>query len=233
MKSGKAGGSTELVGEMIRAAGQAGVKKMTENRSMVVDEEKVPRDWELSTLIPIYKGEGDPLECEAHRAIKLLEHEMKILERVLESTLRKNVSTDGMQIGFMPGEGTTDSIFVIRQMHGHSEEFEVKVGLHQESVLSPLLFVAVMEVLTREIREGLTWELLYANDLVLMAENIEAKGLKVNTGKTKVMVSGNNCGDVEWAGKWPCTVYGNSVVLEVIRFDVQGVVDEFTSGAQM
>ena len=32
----------------------------------------------------------------------------------------------------------------VRTKQGSSEEFEVKVGVHQRSVLSPLLFVAVM-----------------------------------------------------------------------------------------
>ena len=41
------------------------------------------REWELSTLIPIYKGKGDPMECGSYRAIKLLEHGMKVLKRVL------------------------------------------------------------------------------------------------------------------------------------------------------
>ena len=104
---------------------------------------------------------------------------------------------------------------IVKTKHGNSEEFEVKVGVHQGSVLSPLLFVVVMEALTQDVREGLPWELLYADDLVLMAESIEelkgkvlrwkecmeAKGLKMNIGKTKVMVSGTNCGDVERMGK--------------------------------
>ena len=74
-------------------------------------------------------------------------------------------------------------------------------------------------------------ELLYANNLVLMAESIvelkekvlrwkecmEAKGLKVNTGKTKVMVSGKNCGDVERLGKLPCTVCGKGTGNNSIR----------------
>ena len=50
MKSGKAGGPTELVGEIIRAAGKVGVKKMTEICNMVVEEEQIPKDWELSTF---------------------------------------------------------------------------------------------------------------------------------------------------------------------------------------
>ena len=31
---------------------------------------------------------------------------------------------------------------------GYSEEFEVKVGVHQGSVLSPLLFIIVLEALS-------------------------------------------------------------------------------------
>ena len=51
-----------------------------------------------------------------------------------------------------------------------SEEFEVKVGMHQESVLSPFLFPLVVDVITAIEREG---ELLYADDLVLMSERIK------------------------------------------------------------
>ena len=76
---------------------------------------------------------------------------------------------------------------------------EVKVGLHQGSVLSPLLFAAVMDVVSSDARSGLPSELLYADDLVIMAPTMEqlgrrvadwrasllAKGLKVNAGKFK------------------------------------------------
>ena len=55
----------------------------------------------------------------------------------------------------------------------YSDEFEVKVGVHQGSVLSPLLFTIVLEALSRDIRVGCPWELLYADDLVLMAESME------------------------------------------------------------
>ena len=39
----------------------------------------------------------------------------------------------------------------------------VKVGVHQGSVLSPLLFIIVLEALSREFRECLPLELLYAD----------------------------------------------------------------------
>ena len=55
----------------------------------------------------------------------------------------------------------------VRVGEGYSEEFEVKVGVHQGSVLSPLLFIIVLEALSREFRCGVPWEDLYADDLVV------------------------------------------------------------------
>ena len=64
-----------------------------------------------------------------------------------------------------------------------SEEFEVKVGMHQGSVLSPFLFALVGDVVTEFAREGELSELLFADDLVLMSETIEGlrnKLIKLN-----------------------------------------------------
>ena len=85
---------------------------MTKKCNHVVREGAMPIEWELSTLIPIYKGKGDPMECGSYRAIKLLEHGMKVLERVLERRLRMKVNIDG----FMSGKGTVDAIFIVRQL---------------------------------------------------------------------------------------------------------------------
>jgi len=85
----------------------------------------------------------------------------------------------------------------------YSAEFNVTVGVYQGSVVSPLLFIIVMEALSQEFRTGCPWELLYANDLVIVAESLEeltekfrlwkqgmeAKGLRVNMTKTKFLHS--------------------------------------------
>ena len=39
----------------------------------------------------------------------LLEHRMKIIERVLERRIRALVDFNEAQFGFMPGKGTTDA----------------------------------------------------------------------------------------------------------------------------
>ena len=58
----------------------------------------------------------------------------------------------------------------VRTVYGNSKGFEVKVGIHQGSALCPLLFVIVMEAISREFRVTLPWELLYADDLAAIAE---------------------------------------------------------------
>ena len=87
---------------------------------------------------------------------------------------------------------------------GFSKEFEVKVGVHQGSVLSPLLFFIVLEALSHEFRAGVPLEDPYPDDLAIIADSLEEcvrrlliwkeamekKGLRVNAGKTKVMICG-------------------------------------------
>jgi len=43
---------------------------------------------------------------------------------------------------------------VVRTVYGNSNGFEVKVGMHQSSALSPLLFVIVVEVLEKDNMEN-------------------------------------------------------------------------------
>ena len=110
----------------------------------------------------------------------------------------------------------TEACAIVRTDAGLSESFEVKVGLHQGSVLSPLLFAAVMNVVSSEARSGLPSELLYADDLVIMASTMEqlgrrvadwrasllGKGLKVNADKSKVMVGSSGGKMIVNSGKW-------------------------------
>jgi len=81
-----------------------------------------------------------------------------------------------------------------------SHKTVVCVCVHQGLALSPLLFVMVMEALSREFRVTLLWELLYADDLVVIADteddlikrlnewkdNVENRSMRVNMNQTKV-----------------------------------------------
>ena len=88
-----------------------------------VKEGSIPEDWKSSVLLPIYKGKGNPMECGSYRGFKLLEHAIKVAERIFEHRIRQQIKIDDMQFGFMKGKGTTDAIFMARQMQ---ENFRVK-----------------------------------------------------------------------------------------------------------
>ena len=211
MKGGKAPGPSGIVVEMIRAAGDMGVSMIRDLAAAIIRDSKVSSDWEQSFIVCLYKGKGYALERGNYRGLKLIEQVMKILERIVDGLIRQLVSIDDSQFGFVPGRGTTDAIFVVRQLQekylaanrrlymafvdlekafnrvprkvilwalrklgveewivrlvqgmytnarsrvrvgeGYSEEFQVKFGVHQGSVLSPLLFIIVLEALSRE-----------------------------------------------------------------------------------
>ena len=111
----------------------------------------------------------------------------------------------------------------VKTKDGLSEEFGVKVGVHQGSVLSPLLFTIVLETLSREFHVGLPFE--YTDDLALLAESekllmenvnkwnlgMEEKGLRVNIRKTKVMRCLPEACRREQSGKFPCGIYKKGV----------------------
>ena len=53
----------------------------------------------------------------------MLEHAMKVVERIFEHRIQQQIEIDDMQFGFVKGKGTTDAIFIVRQMQ---ENFRVK-----------------------------------------------------------------------------------------------------------
>ena len=221
MKSGKSAGPSGIIVEILKAAGSKGIDFLRQLFISVVKHGKIPEDWEMSFILNLYKGKGDALNKRNYRGLKLTEHVMKVMERIVDGMIREMIAIDEMQFAFVPGRGTTDATFIIRQLQEkflsrkdfngknltlffafvdlekafdhvprkvlwwamrkvgfeewivrlvqamcnnarsrvrvgseYSEEFEVGVGVHQGSVLSPLLFIIVLEALSRDFRVG-------------------------------------------------------------------------------
>ena len=95
---------------------------------------------------------------------------------------------------------------VVRCAVGTTESFNVKVGLHQGSALSPFLFAVIMDRLTDEVRREPLWTMLFADDIVIFKETREEveqrleswkyaleRGMKVSRSKTEYLcINGKN-----------------------------------------
>ena len=58
----------------------------------------------------------------------------------------------------------------VRTCGGITSDFSITIGLHQESALSPFLFVIVMDEFTRAIQDEIPWCMLFADDIILIDE---------------------------------------------------------------
>lgn len=93
----------------------------------------------------------------------------------------------------------SDATTKVRCTAGSSMPFPVKVGVHQGSVLSPLLFVIIMNFLTAGLSNLLLLTLLFADDVVLASDDVmalqqvfndwqkilEENGMKISRTKTE------------------------------------------------
>jgi Reverse transcriptase (RNA-dependent DNA polymerase) len=104
---------------------------------------------------------------------------------------------------------------------GESDIFPIKIRFHQGSTLSPYIFTLMMDEITNDIQENIPWYMLFADDVMLIDENIigvnqklelwrqtfESKGFsRLNRTKTEYMrcqFSGENSddGDVSLDGR--------------------------------
>ena len=145
VKIGKAAGPTGVVSEMMKEAGGFVSRWTTDLINNIVKEGCISDDWRKSILAPVYKRKGDPLVWGSYRAIKLVEQTMNVVGRVLEKIIRCQVSIDNTQFGFMPGKGTTDAIFIMRQVQEKHQTKKKK--LHYA-------FVGLEKAFDKSLRSG-------------------------------------------------------------------------------
>ena len=97
VKTGKAPDFSEVSLVLIVASEGVGIQMMTEICQIVLDGFGMPVEWALSIVVPIFKGKV----TSGTAAVNLLEHGMKVVERVLENRLHGIMSAVEMQFGFM------------------------------------------------------------------------------------------------------------------------------------
>ena len=120
---------------------------MHEILKRVWEEEQMPEKWKKCEIVPIYKQKRHSLECGNFRGIKLLEHGMKMFEKILERRFRKLITVNNMQFGFSPGKGTIDALFIIQLQEKHLE-------VHKDLFI---IFVDLKKTYDRMSRDLVYW----------------------------------------------------------------------------
>ena len=93
MKNSKASGPTGIVKKHL-AASLYGKQVILQIANEILDGKDMPHDWRTSTVVPICKKKGSVMDCVSYRGLKLLEHGMKVVERLLEKRLKRLVKVD-------------------------------------------------------------------------------------------------------------------------------------------
>ena len=99
----------------------------------------IPEDWKSTVVLPTYKGKGNPLECGSYRGIQLLEHAMKVVEKIFKHRIPQQTEQNDMQFGFVKSKGTTASIFIVRQTQGFWQQKTRVPGLSRCCLCDPMI----------------------------------------------------------------------------------------------
>jgi len=138
IKMGQAAERSGVPIEEIRISKLESVLTRIGNNMMYGD--RILESRKRSVLIPLYKSKGDAKECSNYRSLKMLEHVMKILERVFVRRIRGAITISDIQMGFMPEKSTVDAIFAVRQLVKKYETVE-KIYLYHSSIWKKLSIV--------------------------------------------------------------------------------------------
>ena len=110
----------------------------------------MPSEWDDSFIFIVFKGKDEAINrCDYH-GLKLTEHVLKVVGKIIEVIILDVVNVDDMQFGFMPGCGTTDAIFILRQIE------EKYIGKNCNLYFA---FVDLEKVFGRVLRKVLWWAL--------------------------------------------------------------------------
>ena len=130
LKNGKAPGSDEIVAELVKNGEQVVVDWLLELLRELWRTKRVPQEWKNAIPIPLHKKRSRK-DCNNYRGIALLSVPGKVLSLILHSRLQVIIEPQLLeaQCGFRKGRGTTDQIWVTRQIIERAAEYNTPAYL--------------------------------------------------------------------------------------------------------
>ena len=131
LKNNKAPGSDSITPEVLKAGGDTVVNMLKIIFDKILNSTDTPTHFAKMIVTPIFK-KGDRENPANYRAIALLSIPGKVLNRILLQHIQEKTEqvTSDRQYGFRPNRGTTDAIFVVRQLMQKSKERNLNLHYH-------------------------------------------------------------------------------------------------------
>ena len=85
----KAPGSDEITADLLKAGGEPVIYRLFELIIDVWENEKMVKEWSMTTLISLYKNKGDRKVCDNYRGIALLNITSKIFSRIILNRIQE------------------------------------------------------------------------------------------------------------------------------------------------
>ena len=85
LNCGKVSGVDEVKAEYLKSGGYVCAEWMVRLLNVCMSSGRVPSEWKIGCIVPLYKGKGDPLECKNNRGISLLSVPGKVYGRIFMS----------------------------------------------------------------------------------------------------------------------------------------------------
>ena len=151
--SHKAPGIDGLPAEVYKYGGDQLLEKLTSLFTLCWSKGEVPGDLRDAVIVSLYKNKGEKSDCSNYRGVTLLSTAGKILARVLLDRLIPAIAEEVLpesQCRFRANRGTTDMIFILRQIQEKCRE--QNMALHAA-------FMDLTKAFDTVSREGL-WRIL-------------------------------------------------------------------------
>lgn len=190
LKKGKSAGHDNITGEMLQNLGEKGIRVLTKICNKAWSEGKIPRDWEIGIILPIFK-KGDKRECKNYRGITLSSIPLKVYERLLETRLIHETDQylEQTQSGFRKNRSVNDHVFTIKQsvekvLATNSELYQLYIDLEKafDKVPWTVIEISLRQWNLPNILIRAVMSLYRENKVYIRTMNMESNVFNINEG---------------------------------------------------